>query len=229
MPLDLLERAVQGQAQREFPVGHPVRLELGLRQAQPRRFRVGRLVEHGGGCPRRVLGVGHHAEALGEEEFPGGGDARPRLVRGEPAELPRDGHRGRQLQQLAQLVGRRLRGRLHQGIDQRVLAVDPQLPALRLDLGLGQAPVQPRAPRGGRGGAGTVDQLAQDAGGLVGPEDPDRRQVLDQPAAGVDVLPQPHAGVLDAAADPGRPAVRLQQGLEAFEPGRARRCPTGRA
>ena len=98
---------------------------------------------------------------------------------------------------------------LHRGGKQRVenhrLVVEPEVAALRLEFGKGEAPVE--AAAGGLAGrrvARAVDELRQE--GSRGPlvQKGNRGEVVDERAARVDDLPEAPGGLVDLVAEKGR-------------------------
>ena len=159
-PLDASQLAVERHGQRGLAVAHSVRFQLDQRLAQPvglgRRGRV----DHGGGRALRLLHVRHHRVAPGEVVALRATDPAPgRLHRPRPP-LERDRHHRVQAAELLEQVRPRLSGWRQKRVQDHGLAVEPQVPSLRLELREGEPPVHTAPRRAVPHRARTVDQLS---------------------------------------------------------------------
>ena len=165
--LDACELAVERHGQRGLAVAHPVRFQLDERLAQPiglgRRGRVdhrGGRVDHRGGRALRLLHMRHHRVAPGEVVALRATDPAPRRFHRPGPPLERDRHHRVQAVELLEQVRPRLSGWREKRVQDHGLAVETEVPSLRLELREGEPPVHTAPRRAVPHRARTVDLLS---------------------------------------------------------------------
>ena len=159
-PLDAPKLAVERHGQRGLAVAHAVRFQLDQCLAQPIRLRRRGRVDHRGGRALGLLHVRHHRVAAREVVALRATDPAPRRLHRPGPPLERDRHHRIQAVELPEQVRVGLAGRGQERVQDHRLAVEPQVPSLRLELREGEPPVHTAPRRAGPHRARTVDLLS---------------------------------------------------------------------